>query len=94
MCRFGGGQLTPGHRNLLSGGGAFVVAFVEPLFGVAETLLGVVPDLVEPARDLDRSLRHAGGDGRGEGAALRHGGDVGTVGEQNAFDTLHASARS
>lgn len=86
MRRLGAEQFTPGQRNLLSGGSALGIAFVEPLLSDKPMLLGVGTDLVEPAGDLNALLRQAGRDSRCEGAALDHGGYVGTVGDENAFE--------
>ena len=86
MCLLRRRQFLAGQCNSLSGGGALGVAFVEPLLCDAPILFGVGADLVEPVRYSDPPLRHAGGDGRCEGAALDGGGDVGAVGEQDGFE--------
>ena len=72
-------QLALGRRPL-------GVAFVEPLLCDAPTFFRLVANLVEPVRYPDPPLRHAGGDGRCQVAALHRGGDVGAVGEQDGFE--------
>ncbi len=54
-------QLLTGQRDLLSGGGALDVAFIEPFLCDAPTLFRLGANLIEPVKYPDPPLRHAGG---------------------------------